>query len=57
MSVDQLENVQEEGVREAATTKFETRAVVEAATIEDVTAKPVMEEEGHYTEEIEGGQV
>ena len=47
MSIYQLENVQEEGVREVAAAKDETGAVV--------TAEDAMEEEGHYTEEIEGG--
>ena len=52
MSVDQLENVQEEGVREFVAVEAKTRAAIEAATVEVVTVEAAMEEEGHYTKAI-----
>ena len=57
MSTDQLENVQEEGVREVALVEAETGAVVEVMTVEAVTAEATMEKEGYYIEAIEGGEV
>ena len=53
---NKLENVQEEGVREAAGVEAKTGGAIEAVIVEVVTTEVALAEVGHYIEETEGGE-